>query len=172
MKVVTAFLLVPLSLFRKTVWVARSPDKVAENLRRNGGKSPCRWQTRADLCNPAAAGNSGLPQSAPSRCGESACSSLFNHLQKSRTPPHRGALPFLCCPPRPCEQKSSKKNSHPYTSGVRCGMIPIDSGISGVTTARKAGGGTSAGSGRSARGIRGRNSCNPQCRFAGKFRCS
>lgn len=51
--------------------------------------------------------------------------------QKSRTPPHRGALPFLCCPPRPREQKSSKKNSHPYTSGVRCGMIPIDSGISG-----------------------------------------
>ena len=45
--------------------------------------------------------------------------------QKSRTPPHRGALPFLCCPPRPREQKSSKKNSHPYTSGVRCGMIPI-----------------------------------------------
>ena len=24
---------------------------MAENLRRNGGKSPCRWQTRADLCN-------------------------------------------------------------------------------------------------------------------------
>lgn len=23
---------------------------MAENLRRNGGKSPCRWQTRADLC--------------------------------------------------------------------------------------------------------------------------
>ena len=23
---------------------------MAENLRRDGGKSPCRWQTRADLC--------------------------------------------------------------------------------------------------------------------------
>lgn len=26
---------------------------MAENLRRNGGKSPCRWQTRADLCSMA-----------------------------------------------------------------------------------------------------------------------
>ena len=28
---------------------------MAENLRRNGGKSPCRWQTRADLCTAVAA---------------------------------------------------------------------------------------------------------------------
>ena len=107
----------------------------------------------------------------PAAAAKARAAAFLTIPKKSRTPPHRGALPFLCCPPRPCEQKSSKKNSHPYTSGVRCGMIPIDSGISGVTTARKAGGGTSAGSCRSARGIRGRNSCYQQCRFAGRFRC-
>ena len=46
-----AVLLRSISLFREIACVARSPDKVAENLRQDGRNSPCRWQTRADLCN-------------------------------------------------------------------------------------------------------------------------
>lgn len=30
--------------------MARCSGKVAENLRHGGGKSPCRWQNRCDLC--------------------------------------------------------------------------------------------------------------------------
>ena len=36
---------------------------MAENLRRNGGKSPCRWQTRADLCTTYAAYSTGITAS-------------------------------------------------------------------------------------------------------------
>ena len=42
--------------------VARCSGKVAENLRHGGGKSPCRWQNRCDLCSPHAVSHSEKPE--------------------------------------------------------------------------------------------------------------
>lgn len=80
---------------------------MAENLRRNGGKSPCRWQTRTDLCNDVGVtlGYGGGFVTDKGSCRHNVCTVRHKdgcHLMAEGVGGSGGensGFPFAACPP-------------------------------------------------------------------------